>query len=285
MFLNHSIGQWIELRKPACETPLWRYVYGGKPKPFFHPLATPSGHVLSLYEPSDHVWHRGLWYAIKFINGDNFWEEKTDNPWGTQQTPVPPDVSFQPGDRIRVDSRIRWVTPQGKTLVHEKRTFVHVPLDPNMYALDFTFALTFTEDVTLDRTPFTTWGGYGGLCLRGNRNWLKTRLLFDDNTTSDRPTPKTSKWCDLTGLIDGARNMQVGIATFDHSSNPRHPTPWYGSTGPGHYYNAAFLFNEPMKLLAGQSLIQKYRVLVHDHELSCDRLNDLYSDYVNCEQA
>lgn len=285
MLLTHSLGQWIELRKPACETPLWRYVYGGKPKPFFHPLATPSGHVLSLYEPSDHVWHRGLWYAIKFINGENFWEEKPETPWGTQKTPVPPEVTHLSNNRICIRSGVQWNTPKGKILVNEQRTFIHVPVNQHIYALDFTFALTFAEDVTLDRTPFTTWGGYGGLCMRGNRNWLKTRLLFDDNTTSDRPTPKTSKWCDLTGLIDGARDTQVGVAIFDHPSNPRHPTPWYGSTGPGHYYNAAFLFHEPMKLSARQSLIQRYRVLVHDHVLSADQLNDLYSTYVTSEQA
>jgi hypothetical protein len=280
MLLTHDLGQSIELRKPALETPLWRYVYGGKPKPFFHPLATPAGHILSLFEPSDHVWHRGLWYTIKFINGENFWEEKAGDPWGTQQTPVPPDVSHETNGRILIASSVKWVTPGGTTIVNEKRSFTHHAIDQDAYALDFTFDLTFTADVTLDRTPFTTWGGYGGLTMRGNRNWLKTRLLFDDNTTSDRPTPKPSKWCDLTGLIDGARETQCGIATFDHPSNPRHPTPWYGGTGPGHYYCAAFLFNEPMKLAAGQTLSQRYRVIVHDHEITADRLNALYADYV-----
>lgn len=280
MLLTHNLGQYIELRKPSLETPLWRYVYGGKPKPFFHPLATPAGHVLSLFEPSDHVWHRGLWYTIKFINGENFWEEHTGQPWATQQTITPPDVTHEAGDRIRVASKLNWVRPNGETIIRESRSFIYSTIDQDAYALDFTFDLTFAVDATLDRTPFTTWGGYGGLTMRGNRNWLQTRLLFDDNTTSNRPTPKISKWCDMTGMIDGARDTQVGIATFDHVSNPRHPTPWYGSTGAGHYYNAAFLFNEPMKLSAGQALSQKYRVVVHDHERSAEQLNALYAAYI-----
>ena len=49
---------------------------GGKPKPFFHPLSTPAGHCLSIFEPHDHPWHRGLWFTIKLINGENFSPEQ-----------------------------------------------------------------------------------------------------------------------------------------------------------------------------------------------------------------
>ncbi len=279
MQLNHDLGRFIELKKPSHEQPLWRYVYGGKPKPFFHPLCTPAGHVLTLFEPSDHVWHRGLWYTIKFVNGENFWEEPGDGNHGVQYTLLPPDVSHGPAGGISVVSRLSWVRPNAQTIAVEDRHFTYAALDQDAYTLDFHFHITFSADVTLDRTPFTTWGGYGGLTFRGNRNWLKTKLLFDDGSTSDRPTPKHSKWCDLTGLIDGARATQVGIAMFDHPSNPRHPTPFYGGTGAGHYYNAAFLFDEPLKLQAGEPLKQKYRVVVHDHAISVDRLNALYQDY------
>lgn len=277
MLLTHDLGRFIELRTPALENPLWRYVYSGKPKPFFHPLSTPAGHVISIFEPSDHVWHRGLWYAIKYINKEPFWEEPVDRPFGTQQTQTPPDVTHADTGEISVTSQVKWVRPHGEPIANEDRTFVYSMLDQDAYALDFTFALHFSDDVTLDRTPFITWGGYSGLTFRGNRNWTQTRLLFDDGSTSDRPTPVISKWCDLSGLIDGVRDTHVGIATFDHPSNPRHPTPWYGGTGPGHYYNAAFLFNQPLTLARDTPLVQRYRVIVHDHELSVDRLNTMYT--------
>jgi hypothetical protein len=64
MILTHDLGKSLELRRPDRELPLWRYVYGGKPKPFFHPLTTAAGHLLSLFEPHDHPWHRGLWFTI-----------------------------------------------------------------------------------------------------------------------------------------------------------------------------------------------------------------------------
>jgi hypothetical protein len=280
MQLIHDLGHYVELRQPSRETPLWRYVYGGKPKPFFHPLCTPAGHVVSAYEPGDHVWHRGLWYAIKFVNGENFWEE-VDHPYGTQVTPVAPAVTHDEGGGVTVASKLAWTRPNGEVAAHEDRSFAYATIDQDAYAIDLRFSIRFAGEVTLDRTPFTTWGGYSGLTFRGNRNWTRTKLMFADGSTSDRPTPVVSTWCDLTGLIDGARDTQVGVAVFDHPANPRHPTPWYGGTGPGHYFNAAFLFHEPMTLKAGQPLAQQYRVIVHDHAISVDRMNALYAAWAS----
>src|SRR5437773_4262742 len=103
MQLLHDLRASLELQSTAA-LPLWRYVYGGKPKPFFHPLHTPAGHCLTLFEPHDHFWHRGLWFTIKFINGENFWEE--NDAFGTQRTLLPPAVMHAP------DGSIPWHSEQ-----------------------------------------------------------------------------------------------------------------------------------------------------------------------------
>jgi hypothetical protein len=282
MHLNHALGRAIELADPALELPLWRYVYGGRPKPFFHPVCTPAGHCLTLFEPHDHVWHRGLWFTIKFVNGENFWEEHA--PFGTQQTDLPPSVEHLAGGRIAIQSRLKWVRPDGQAAVfHERRRLGYTPLDGESYALDFQMELTAQADLTLDRTPFTTWGGYGGLIVRGNRNWQETRLLFSDGSTSDRPTGARANWCDLAGKLDGGLDRTGGIAIFDHPDNPRHPTPWYGATGAGHYFNAAFLFHEPMSVASGETLTFRYRALVHDRIWEAERLAAAYAAYIGQE--
>lgn len=282
MNLNHRIGTSIELADPARELPRWRYVYGGKPKPFFHPLCTPAGHCLTLFEPHDHVWHRGLWYTIKFINGENFWEEHA--PYGTQQTALPPSVEHGAGGRITMQSQLAWIRPASEQAVfHERRRIDYLPLDDHSYALDFQTELTAQAELELDRTPFNTWGGYGGLILRGNRNWQETRLRFPDGSTSDRPIGIPASWCDLSGKIDGGLAQTAGVAIFDHPANPRHPTPWYGATGAGHYFNAAFLFHEPMRVASGEALAFRYRVLVHDELWELPRLQAAYDAYVKAE--
>jgi hypothetical protein len=282
MILSHDLGKSIELGRGGADAPLWRYVYSGKAKPFFHPLCTPGGHVLTLFEPHDHLWHRGLWFTIKYINGENFWEELEAEPWGIQKTLLPPDVTHTADGGILVKSEQEWLRPHnGGAVFNEHRQFEYRPLSDQAYALDFIFELAPTQNLKLDRTIFTTWGGYGGLTFRANRNWQQTRLLFADGSTSDRPIGIPSAWCDLSGKIDGGANQTAGIAIFDHPTNPRHPTPWYGATGPNHYFNAAFLFQEPMSVAAKQPLTFKYRVLVHDGILEREALAKAYASYTD----
>jgi hypothetical protein len=61
--------------------------------------------------------------------------------------------------------------------------------------------------------------------------------------------------------------------------NPRHPVPWYGSTraatygdeGWSNFLNAAFLWEEPLSLPAGEPLPLSFRVVVHDGVWDADR--------------
>ncbi len=277
MILTHDIGRSIELVDPALGLARWRYVYAGKPKPYVHPLRTPAGHCLTNFEPHDHLWHRGLWYTFKFINGENFWEEH--EPYGTQRTRSFSLIIHEPGGRLAFHTALDWLRPGGEAVFHEERELAHEALGEEAYALDFATTLTAAADLTLDRTVFTTWGGYGGLILRGNRNWVETRLLFPDGSTSDRPTGVPALWSDLSGKLDGGPDQTGGVAIFDHPDNPRHPTPWYGATGSGHYVNAAVLFHEPLRVAAGETLRFRYRVLVHDGIWDAPQLQAAYESY------
>lgn len=276
--LNHALGHHLELisREDAL---LWRYDYGSRPKPFFHPLCTPRGFCLSLFEPSDHVWHRGLWFAIKFVNGENFWEENDE--YGRQVTPVPPLVEHYEDGSFSWLSHLHWERPAGAgVILKETRRITYRALSETSYALDWDISLHAEEDVFLDRTPFTTWGGYGGLTMRGNRNWVQTRLLFPYGRTDERPKGLPATWCDFAGTFDGGANCSGGIALLDHPQNVRHPSPWYGATGSGHYVNAAFLFHEPMRLERKTDLTLRYRALVHDEMWEAAQLRQMYQNWL-----
>src|SRR5205823_405006 len=99
-----------------------------------HPVTTPSGFTLTLFEPHDHVWHRGLWFTIKFINGENFWEESPDGNHGTQVTPVPPSLIAEPDGAIRIEQQLDWERPNDAgTVFTEERRIVHRFLDHESY--------------------------------------------------------------------------------------------------------------------------------------------------------
>jgi hypothetical protein len=240
----------------------WTYNRDHRKRPNVHPVATPSGAVLTRDAPEDHPWHHALWFTIKFVNGENFWEEMP--PYGVLRHVDP--------------STVHWIRPDRETIVIiDRRSIEEVDLGcDDAYALDWSITLEPQVDVELDRTPFTTWGGYGGLAVRGRPDWTDTRILLADGSTHDRVLGVPSEWCDLSGRIDGS---EAGLLFLDAATNARHPVPWYGSTkaatygddGWSNFLNAAFLWDEPLSVAAGDAIGFSYRVVVHDGAWNVER--------------
>ncbi len=243
-------------------TERWTYNADHRKRPHVHPLAAPSGAVLTRDAPEDHPWHHALWFTIKFVNEENFWEEVP--PYGVLR-------HVDPGT-------VHWIRPDRETVVIvDRRSIEEVDLGVgDAYALDWSITLEPQADVVLDRTPFTTWGGYGGLSLRGRPDWTDTRLLLSDGSIVDRVLGQRSPWCDLSGRVEGG---EAGVLLLHGPANARHPVPWYGSTraatygdeGWSNFLNAAFLWDEPLPLAAGEQLDLSYRVVVHDGVWDVDR--------------
>lgn len=263
----------------------WTYHWGDRRRPHIHPLRSPAGHVLSRDAPEDHFWHHGLWFTIKFLDEDNFWEEMP--PYGVLRHDGPPEIVTAVGGVVSVRGTLRWTRPDRETVaVVEQRTLTHVPLGPDAYAIDLDTTLVPTADTRFDRTPFTTWGGYGGLALRGAGDWTDTRLLIDDGSTHDRVLGVSSRWCDLTGTPPGGGPTPVGVAMLDHPGNRRHPVPFYASTraatygdeGWSNFLNAAFLWHDGLNVAAGEELRVRERVIVHDDEWEAGRLDAAWAD-------
>jgi hypothetical protein len=90
--------------------------------------------VLTRDEPDDHPWHHGLWFTIKFVNGENFWEEYDE--YGVLRHDGPPGVAADDG--VAIEGDVRWIRPDRQTVVvDERRRLTHVPLDGDAYAIDF----------------------------------------------------------------------------------------------------------------------------------------------------
>ena len=243
------------------------------PRPHVHPLRTPAGRILSADAPADHPWHHGLWSTVKFVNGVNFWEEF--GTFGTLQT-----TAVQ-RDGLTTRATIEWRNPgPGDVAVHETRTLTHVPIDADVYAIDWTFALVPVAAAALDRTPFTTWGGYGGLTLRGAPDWEGTEIHLPDGGPRDRVLGDPAPWCML-------RSNDATVAMLEHPSNPRFPTPWYGSTradtygaGWANFLNAAFLWAGPVNLRAGETFVRRHRVVVADGPLDAASVAQHHAEWI-----
>jgi hypothetical protein len=240
------------------------YRFGNLPKPGLHPLTTPRGHCLTAFEPSDHIWHRGLWFAIKFINGSNFWEERP--PFGIQQSRAEPACRAIGAHKLRIDHSQVWTSDATGPVLNEQRTILFSTAPDGSRQIDWSTHLFSLADLTLDRTPFTTWGGYGGLYFRAALELHDASFLIPNGQTVPSLSGVSQDWTIMQAFTAAPNpNQKVSIAIIDHPTNPRSPTPWYNRSSPDwNSMNPAFLFHEPLKLPKDQSLQFHYRILYRD---------------------
>ncbi len=254
--------------------PLWRFNYANNlDVPYFHPLRTTDGRLLTWDRPPDHLWHHGLWFGWKYINKINYWEidPKTGCPEGkTTWSNVRVTTSRDDRARIDMDLAYRPAGTEAPVLI-EKRTIEISPPDAEgVYTLDWTCAFKAVSMVFLDRTPLPgeiggqTWGGYAGLSLRLAQALTDRQARTSDGLvetwTEDRYRGRHAA-LDYSGLVDGG---PVGVAILDHPSNPRSPSPWYViRSAEMSFFTPAVLCFQPLTLRAGDVIVLRYRVIVH----------------------
>lgn len=274
-------GSSLALVGPAG--PLWQFRYAPDlDHAYFHPLRTTEGQILTWDRPPDHIWHHGLWFSWKYINEVNYWEvdAKTGHPAGrTSWSNV--RATARKDFEARIDMDLAY-SPGGESapVLTEKRTIVVSPPDSaGVYCLDWTGVFKAAGEVVLERTPLPgepggqVSGGYAGLSLRLAEGLSDRQVMTSDGPvvawTNDRYRGRHAA-LDYSGLVDG---RPAGIAIIDHPENPRSPTPWYViSSTAFSWFTPALLCYGPLTLHAGDSLVLRYRVLVHPGRFDAERL-------------
>ncbi|HEX6962951.1 MAG TPA: PmoA family protein [Lacipirellula sp.] len=264
---------------------VWQYNYDPQlAKPYFHPLATTTGQVLTWNQPQDHVWHHGLWFSWKFINGVNYWEHndagapegRTD--WSDVQVVTRKDYSSS------ITMELRYLAADTEVALLERRWIkVSPPAESGDYRIDWTSTFTAIQPAKLDRTPPQPQapGGYAGLSVRFADNFADRQAvdlagpIADDG---DRFRGQSGA-LEYNGVVGGA---PAGLAILDSPANPRHPTPWYLIRAPKmSYVNAAFLHDEPLSLAAGEQFTLCYRVVVHNDRWNTADLQSAYHEFAD----
>ncbi|HEY1922541.1 MAG TPA: DUF6807 family protein, partial [Tepidisphaeraceae bacterium] len=198
----------------ADGSPIATYLFDEKlPKPCFHPLCTAAGHRITAFEPPDHTWHRGLWFAIKFINKFNFWEERP--PFGSQKTLDHPRCELITPQTLRISHRLEWTSPQTGPVIREHRTLTVSGLSDGTRQIDWTSNLEAMQNLLLDRTPFTTWGGYGGLAFRASPEVHNASFLLPDAQTATNIAGQPNPWALMRGSLNTNAESKFSIGLIE----------------------------------------------------------------------
>ncbi|HEV2783166.1 MAG TPA: PmoA family protein [Actinophytocola sp.] len=266
---------------------LLRYVYRPwdpqleSPRPYFHPLRTLGGDLVSLFRPHDHVWHRGIAWSLPNVGPANFWGGPTYTRAAGWYEQLPNNGSmrhnaferFSVTDTVvHIGHSLDWITEQGETWFAERRRFT-VTVDDGSWTLGFATGLTNVSDREIVIGSPTTEGrpnaGYGGLFWRGPRSFSGGRVYAPGVSGGDELMGTRGPWLAFCGRHDDHGRSST-LVFVDAPDNPGHPTKWFVRSGVYACLCPAPFFDKEVPVAPGGTLSYRYAVVVADGDPGVD---------------
>src|SRR5256714_3868519 len=217
MTLVHKLHDYVEVSYRG--QPLFRYVYepatapGEAPKPYFHPVHTLVGNVVTLARPHDHLWHTGIAMTSAHLSGQNFWGGPTyvrdsGYVWRKDQGRIHHQDWVEmraEDDGVHLAESLAWITRAGEVWIAEERRIVVDDVDPahERWSLDLAFRLANVRQEALVFGSPTTQGrpaaGYGGLFWRGPRSFQHGTILAAEGLSGPEVMGRAAPWLAFIG--------------------------------------------------------------------------------------
>ena len=286
----HEIGTALSVSEGDVE--LFRYTYRPDipafecPTPYFHPLRTLAGDVVTGNRPHDHPWHKGLAMTASHLSGQNFWGgvswvtgegyQVLDNVGALRHR----DFATLTDDGAFTE-HVDWISSDGERWIDETRSVAVRDVDPagGSWTLEFGTELRNVRGGALEFGSPTVFGremaGYCGFFWRGPR-----AFTGGDALASDGPGAMAGRsgWLAFTGRHDETLTSST-LVFVDHPDNPGHPAIWFVRTEPIPVVNPSLAFFEPRELPDGDVLRLRYRVVIADGEWDAPRIEKHLADH------
>jgi hypothetical protein len=252
---------------------------------YIHPLYTLDGQILTEDFPSDHLHHRGVFWAWhQLYVGDkqigDAWEIK-DFRWEVKSVR---ELKGQ-GDAKAIQAEVFWKTTQWiddegneKAVVKEITTIKVYPAENRYRQIDITISiLALEENMRIGGSEDEK--GYGGFSPR-------IRLTEDVHFTStagevkpDNLPVEANGWMDISGSY-GKRGELAGLSILCHPNNPGYPNPWILRSKRS-MQNAVYPFPgaSAVPFSENQPTILRYRLLVHEGDSKALDIPAIHADY------
>lgn len=249
-----------------------RYVYGAEdpqresPRPYFHPLRSLDGNVVSVYRPWDHVWHKGISLAPANVGPDNFWGGPTYvRDEGYVQLPNngrQRHDAFTSLSDTDFAEQLTWITQQRVSVLSETRAVsLRVLPDVSAWVLRWESTLTNLTPRSIAFGSPTTEGrpnaGYSGLFWRGPRSFTGGRVIAADGSLGQDVMGSPFPWLAYVGRHDEV-DAESTLVFVDRSGDVQ----WFVRSDPYGCVCPAPFFDTPVEVAAGAELALRYDVVI-----------------------
>ncbi len=275
--------------------PFTSYHYAGtQVRPYLYPVIGPGDATVTRHFPMrddvpgerhDHPHHRSIWVAHGDVNGADNWSEGPEHAWTVHQ-----GFRTLAGGPVygTLHSDNKWTDKDGNALLNQQTELRFYALPDFLRLLDVT--LTFAADYQTVTFGDTKEGGLIAVRVAGTMDGVKGgRITQSTGATGEKETwGKMASWCHYGGPVQAPGGACLaGIGIIDHPANPRYPTYWhvrdYGLMtanpfGHSHYYNDKTR-NGALVLEAGQSLVFRYRLIIHDGTAAQEKMTGQFLNF------
>jgi hypothetical protein len=255
------------------------------PHPYFHPLRSPSGDVVTIVRPHDHVWHKGLSFVVAHVDGENFWggpsyvRESDSYEWlpnnGSMRT-IRMDAVEHPSGVATIVHDLEWVTSRSERLIADARRITIASPADDHWVLSFEITLTNLTTRPLAFGSPTTNGreaaGYGGLFWRGPRSFTDGIVTVGGVAGGDNLMGARGRWASFTGRHDGSARESTVLIVDTGSEDEQQ---WFARTGQFAGLCAAPFFSTESTVPAGGSARFSYAAVIADGRCDDARVSTL----------
>ncbi len=258
---------------------------------YIHPVWTPGGAVVTDEFPSDHLHQDGIFLAYTKTEFEgrepNFWDllggtgfvrfadklEVTNGPvcggFRVRHEHVDAGVA---GGKVALNEE--WEVRVWKTDFPADATKADQPVRSG-YRFDITSKIDAATASPLKLAKYH----YGGMAVRGARNWVMNDVSLVTSEGADRIAGNHSRvpWVDLSGknAMDETGNTWSGVTVFTDPANFRFPEPVrLHPTMPYFVYTPSALGE--WSIVPGMQLLSRYHYFVHDGRLNVDEVNETW---------
>lgn len=246
------------------------------PKPFFSPVLTPEGHVMTraLENPKDHPHHKGIWLSVDEVNDVRFWAER-----GKIQN-ISLNIVAAEGNPAKFQVLNHWVGKDGKPVVSEETTISIFANRLIAYDIKFTAG---AESVTWGDTKEGLFGFRMVDSMREKGGDGKVENAEGLKGTAEC-WGKPSAWVDYVGTVEGEK---VGVAIFDHPENfrpSRYHVRDYGLFSISPFGESSYTNGKEKEALVvlpkGKSLRLRYAAYIHPGETVPTDITRVHDNWV-----
>ena len=251
------------------------YIFSSDEKyPFFYPVNGPlSGGSVTSMRNGEYPHHSSLFFGCDLVNGGNYWQEGLERG---RIVSVNAEILKEGGDTVVISDECIWSRPGAVSPVKDSRKIVITSPSATIRQIDVEITMEMLADVHIRKTNHSLFSARmaADLSVKNGGTMVNAEGAKGEKDTFGKSSP----WIDYYGKRGEAVE---GLAILQHPSNPWYPSPWftrdYGFISPTPMFWPEN--GEETFLKKGETLLLRYRVLVHGGNTTDAKIVELFELY------